>query len=99
MAINRSVWRNFLQSKSEWSTRNNVLADTLTELIVTHVKQKTLKGLDIGCQSGAITDELNRRTDLTWCGIDPRITERILSPAGAELFPGWAHQLPFPDSH
>ena len=99
MTTNRSVWSNLLQSKGEWATRNQVLAETLAELIVKHVRQNTHRGLDIGCQWGAITDEMARRTSLTWYGVDPGLNEPRLSPNGAELFPGWAHQLPFPDSH
>ena len=35
--------------------------------------------------------------DLTWVGVDPRFEVPETSPAGHELLPGWAHELPFPD--
>jgi SAM-dependent methyltransferase len=91
--------RKFLQTPEEFATRSRILATTLNELIRRHIHVETFQGLDLGCQSGALTDMLESLPDFKWWGVDPIIEEPILSPKGAKLLPGWAHQLSFPDSY
>src|SRR5438552_426444 len=88
-----------LQSPEEWATRNRVLASAINELIRGHIQVKTFQGLDLGCQTGDLTDLLESPPNFKWWGVDPIIEKPILSPKGAQLLPGWAHQLSFPDSH
>src|SRR4051794_9787797 len=91
--------RALLQTPDEWAARNTVLADALTDLVNRHASSVTGRGLDVGCQSGELTDALARRTALEWWGVDPVIEVERRSPDGALLMPGWAHQLPFPAGH
>ena len=95
----RRVRRGLLQSPEEWTARNRTLAITLNELVRSHIQLATYQGLDLGCQAGTLTDALERPPNFTWWGVDPIIQSPALSPGGAELLPGWAHQLPFPASH
>ena len=99
MSIDGLSGRGLLQSQDEWTIRNRVLASSLSELVVGHIQVTTGRGLDVGCQTGILTDMLTDQTDLTWQGIDPMIEKPTLSPNGAELLHGWAHELPFPDAH
>lgn len=94
-----AVRRGLLQSTEEWATRNRVLASTLNELIRGFIQVRTFRGLDLGCQSGTLTDALESPTNFKWWGVDPIIQEPCLSSNGAKLLPGWAHHIPFPDSH
>jgi SAM-dependent methyltransferase len=88
-----------LQSEEEWETRNRVLVETLGDLVVEHVPPHAQRGLDVGCQTGDITDALATRTDLAWYGVDPTLASPRVTSVGAELRQGWAHELPFPDRH
>lgn len=90
--------RGLLQSHEEWATRTHNLGDTLAELVRAYVQPTASRGLDVGCQEGAVTDILARRTALKWQGIDPNIEQRAFSPDGLELRHGWAHEIPFPDA-
>lgn len=94
-----SVGRGLLQSDEEWGVRNRTLADTLGALLLDHLRPMANKGLDVGCQKGALTDALAARGNLRWYGVDPRISAPYATPSGAELGPGSAHDLPFPDEH
>lgn len=94
-----TVGRGLLQTPEEIVTRTSVLVSTINDLIRSHIQVETFKGLDLGCQSGALTDMLESLPNFKWWGVDPIIEEPILSPKGANLLPGWAHQLSFPDSH
>lgn len=91
--------RGLLQSPAEWAVRNCALADALLELINANVRIRTGRALDVGCQTGELTDLLAAGTPLTWTGIDPRLEYPARSPNGSELLPGWAHRLPFPAEH
>lgn len=82
-------------SAEEWSARNRSLAAGLGELIERHLARTTGRGLDVGCQNGALTSLLAKRIDLEWAGVDPQIEQPITSPDGIPLHPGWAHDLPF----
>src|SRR5258708_23667902 len=92
--------RGLLMSTKEWETRNHVLSSTINELIRNHIEARTFRGLDLGCQKGALIDTfVESLANFEWVGVDPAIEEPYRSSKGAELFPGWAHQLSFPDSH
>jgi len=99
MKDNGLAGRGLLQSPDEWAARNCVLSSTINELIKRHIQVKTDRGLDLGCQTGALTDLLESPPNFKWWGVDPTIEKPLLSPKGAELLPGWAHQLPFLDAH
>jgi SAM-dependent methyltransferase len=91
--------RGLLQSPEEWAARNRALTSAINELIKCYIQVKTCRGLDLGCQTGALTDVLESPLNFKWWGVDPAIEKPYLSLKGAELLPGWAHQLPFPDGH
>lgn len=99
MEIEGFAGRGLLQSTEEWAARNHILASSLNELIKDYLHVNTYRGLDLGCQEGALTDVLESPPHFKWWGVDPRIKQPKLSPKGAELLPGWAHQLSFPDSY
>lgn len=99
MKTHSLVGRSFLQSSEEWSERNRDLTGALNELIDRHIQVKTFRGLDVGCQTGHLLDLLEWQPDFKWWGVDPVIQEPLLSAKGAELLPGWAHQLPFAASY
>lgn len=89
-----------MQSPAEWDARNRILAESMSGLInrfAVVAAGGTGKGLDVGCQKGALTDAMQAQTAFDWAGIDPTITAATLSPAGRELLPATADQLPFPD--
>jgi SAM-dependent methyltransferase len=90
--------RRFLQSRDELRARHHALADALSELVESFVQIQTGRALEVGCARGALTDELAKRSSLTWHGVDPVIDKPTHSVAGHELLPGLAHKLPFPDS-
>jgi SAM-dependent methyltransferase len=90
--------RSLTSSPAEWAVRNEVLAATLSSLINAYAPVRPDgrgRGLDIGCQGGALCDGLEGRTHLTWCGIDPALDAPTCSASGAELLPAWAHQTPY----
>ena len=91
------VGQNLLQSPDEWATRNTELARTLRELLLGNVNVKTGEALDLGCQSGALTDEMAATTPLRWAGVDPIIEAERTSPGGQTLVHGYAHAVPFED--
>lgn len=91
--------KGLLMSEGEWTTRNETLASTLGQLVSEHVQRRTGRALDIGCQTGAITDLWAKGSQLEWYGIDPKIPSETTSPEGHRLLPGWANALPFPDAH
>jgi SAM-dependent methyltransferase len=90
-----------LQSEQEWDARNRILADSMSGLINGYAdisgRPETSRGIDVGCQKGALTDAMQAHTQLTWTGIDPAIVEPRRSPGGLELLPGAADRLPFGD--
>jgi SAM-dependent methyltransferase len=98
MTATRQVGSSLLQSRQEWDTRNRVLAENMSSLInrftVRH-RSDGGRGLDVGCQSGVVTDAVHVRTPFTWTGVDPSISEPARSPAGLELLRASAHELPF----
>jgi SAM-dependent methyltransferase len=88
-----------MQSEQEWDTRNRVLAQAMGGLVNRFAAPAggAGRGIDVGCQSGALTDAMEAATQFTWTGIDPTIAEPKRSAAGLELIPGAADQLPFDD--
>lgn len=92
-----------MQSQEEWDTRNRVLAQSMSRLINRFAAagagpgSELGRGIDVGCQKGALTDAMEEQTAFTWSGIDPTITEATRSSLELELLPGTADQLPFED--
>jgi SAM-dependent methyltransferase len=87
-----------MQSPEEWDARNRVLAENMSGLINRFAAASSpgnTRGLDVGCQSGALTDAMEAQTPFTWAGIDPKISEATRSSGGLELLPGTADELPF----
>jgi SAM-dependent methyltransferase len=87
-----------MQSQDEWRTRNRVLGDSLCALINAHTRPDAKRGLDVGSRDGNLPDILMQGTRLRWWGIDPIFERTVTSPSGAQLQPGWAHAIPFPDA-
>ncbi len=88
-----------MQSQEEWDTRNRVLAESMSSLINRFAGEPSNegRGIDVGCQAGALTDAMQEQTSFTWTGIDPTIAEPRSSAGGLELLPGFADRLPFKD--
>jgi SAM-dependent methyltransferase len=93
--------RGVMQSEAEWGARNRVLTETMSALVnrfaSTRSSSGDARGIDVGCQTGALTDAMQRSTAFDWTGIDPRIAEPRLSPGGRRLLAGSADRLPFED--
>lgn len=88
-----------MQSREEWAVRNRVLAESLSQLAVRYLPEAAGHGLDIGCQSGELTDYLNAHTAMTWEGIDPALSGSSRTSQGAALRPAAADNIPYPDRH
>lgn len=91
--------RGLLQSQEEWAVRNHVLAESLSQLAVKYLSPATGNGLDVGCQSGELTDYLNAHTAISWEGIDPALPGSGKSPHGASMHSAAADNIPYPDRH
>ena len=91
--------RGLLQSSEEWDVRNRTLSETLHRLAERHLLNTSERGLDVGCQGGALTDYLNAHMAMEWEGIDPILTESTKSPEGATLHSAYADAIPYPDRH
>jgi SAM-dependent methyltransferase len=87
-----------LQTEAEWSARNDALVASMCRLIAGTGRRHGGAALDVGCQTGALTDGYAEGTGLEFCGVDPIITELRLTPGGRRLLPGVADDLPFPDA-
>ncbi len=90
-----------MQSPAEWEARNRALSDSMSELINRYAARagaRTGRGIDVGCQKGALTDAMEQATPFTWTGIDPGIEEPRSSAAGRPLLHGTADSLPFEDA-
>jgi SAM-dependent methyltransferase len=99
ISANGLTGRGLLQSREEWAVRNHVLAQSLSQLAVRYLPDVTGRGLDVGCQSGDLTDYLNAYTSMSWEGIDPALSESAKSPQGASLHSAAADKIPYPDRH
>ena len=62
--------RGVLQSEEEWEVRNHHLAESLSRLMNEHVRFRTGKALDIGCQKGELTDRYAAATALSWRNLE-----------------------------
>lgn len=91
--------RGLMQSTEEWATRNEVLARTLSDHINRHLRINTGRALDVGCQTGRVTDRIAALTPLHWTGIEPSLAGEGRSPGGLPLQHGWSNAIPFPDEH
>jgi SAM-dependent methyltransferase len=87
-----------MQSQAEWELRNAALSRSVAALIIEHRQSGAARALDIGAQSGALTDRYARLTGMEFAGVDPIFSEEHASPDGARLLPGTADSLPFPDA-
>jgi SAM-dependent methyltransferase len=85
--------KGLLQTQQEWDTRNRVLIDTIAELIVHFAPSGASRALDIGCQTGTLTDAWMAKTGYQWSGLDPRLEAPRMSAAGADLSPGYSNDL------
>jgi ubiquinone/menaquinone biosynthesis C-methylase UbiE len=98
VATNRGIRAQLLQSEQEWETRNAVLSRHLADLIEEYSAPTATDGIEIGCQEGALTEQLQQLTHVpTWAGIDPKLTEETVTERGCVLRPGRANQLSFSD--
>jgi SAM-dependent methyltransferase len=86
-----------LMSSAEWELRNDVLAETLCELVNRYRPRDATDALDVGAQSGALMDRYARLTGLQWGGVDPAFEAEHASPTGLRLLPAGSAELPFPD--
>jgi ubiquinone/menaquinone biosynthesis C-methylase UbiE len=94
----RGVRAQLLQSEEEWATRNAILSRRLADLIDEYIAPGATEGIEIGCQHGALTEQLQQLTHVAnWTGIDPALTGETVTDAGCRLRPGRASQLGFPD--
>lgn len=91
--------RGLLQSREEWEARNNILAASLLRLAQKHCSPVAQRGLDVGCQTGDLTDYMNAHSTMSWEGVDPALPGPTQSPQGATLYSASADTLPYPDSH
>lgn len=87
-----------LQSDEEWAARCEILSRSLAELVDEHAAPGAADGIEIGCQRGALTDQMGRLTRVPhWTGIDPTLPEKLVTEHGCELYPARASKLDFPD--
>jgi SAM-dependent methyltransferase len=95
---NRGVRAQLLQTEEEWATRNAILSRRLADTIDEYSAPGATDGIEIGCQHGALTEQLPLLTRVPkWAGIDPSLTEEVVTDRGCTLRPGRASQLGFPD--
>jgi ubiquinone/menaquinone biosynthesis C-methylase UbiE len=87
-----------LQSDEEWAARNTVLSRQMADLIDQYSAPGATVGIEIGCQHGALTEQMERLTRVpTWVGIDPALTEETVTDSGCVLRPARASRLEFGD--
>jgi SAM-dependent methyltransferase len=91
--------RGFLQSADEWAVRNQVLAESLSQLAGRYFHSKPRRGLDVGCQKGRLADYLNAHTAISWEGIDPALASSEVSAQGTPMYSAAADSIPYPDCY
>ena len=97
--LRRYVRAQFLQTEDEWVARGSILSRSLAGLVDRFSPADALKGIEIGCQRGALTDQMSQLTRVPdWTGIDPKLPEMLVTEHGCELYPARASGLGFPDS-
>ena len=87
-----------LQTEEEWAARNAILSRQLADLIDEYSAPGATDGIEVGCQHGALTEQMGRLTCVkNWTGIDPALTEKTVTDRGCILHPARASRLEFPD--
>lgn len=88
---NRGVRAQLLQTEEQWATRNAILSGHLADLIWEYSAHGATDGIEIGCQHGALTEQLQQRTQLpNWAGIDPTLTGETVTDSGCTMRHGRA---------
>jgi SAM-dependent methyltransferase len=86
-----------LQSDDEWNARTAVLGRSLAGLVDHFSAPGAKEGIEIGCQRGALTDQMCRLTRVpNWTGIDPGLPDELMTEQGCALYPARASRLQFP---
>jgi SAM-dependent methyltransferase len=88
-----------MQSPQEWAVRSRALAGSLAALVRDNLAAPGGRGLDIGCQAGALIDQITEATGLSWQGIDPILEGSSLTANGAPIGPGRADAIPYPGGY
>jgi SAM-dependent methyltransferase len=87
-----------LQSDDEWAARNSALSRHLADMVDEYSAVSATDGIEIGCQRGALTDQMGRLTRVpNWTGIDPSLPAQLVTEHGCVLHPARASRLEFPD--
>ena len=85
-----------LQTEEEWDARNGVLSRHLAELVDEYSPPGAGEGIEVGCQHGALTDQMGQLTRVpNWTGIDPVLDEKVVTDRGCTLHPARASKLEF----
>jgi SAM-dependent methyltransferase len=94
----RGIRAQLLQTDEEWANRNAILSRHLADLIEEYGPPGAVDGIEIGCQHGALTEQMKRLTHVpNWVGIDPALTEATVTDRGCLLQPARANRLGFLD--
>jgi SAM-dependent methyltransferase len=94
----RGIRAQLLQTEEEWATRNSILSRHLADLINEYTAPGAIDGIEVGCQHGALTEQMKRLTRVpNWTGIDPALTEETVTDRGCTLRPARASRLDFAD--
>lgn len=97
--LRRYARSQFLQTEEEWVARGDVLSRSLAGLVDEFSPIGATDGIEIGCQRGALTDQMGQLTRVpTWSGIDPKLPGKIVTEHGCVLHPARASGLDFPDA-
>lgn len=87
-----------LQTDEEWAARNSILSRSLSELVDRFSAAEATDGIEIGCQRGALTDQMGELTRVPkWTGIDPTLPDKVVTEHGCALYPARASGLDFAD--
>jgi SAM-dependent methyltransferase len=87
-----------LQTEEEWAARNAILSRRLADLIEAYRAPGATEGIEIGCQHGALTEQMQWLTGVpNWTGIDPKLTATTVTDRGCILHPARASRLDFAD--
>jgi SAM-dependent methyltransferase len=96
--LRRYARAQFLQTEEEWVSRGNVLSRSLAGLVDEFSPPNASDGIEIGCQRGALTDQMGRLTRVpNWAGIDPKLPGELVTDHGCVLYPARASRLDFAD--
>jgi len=87
----------FQNTEEEFGNRRNYLSDNISNLI--QLAQETtnkafMKGLDVGCGNGKLTEEIMKKTGLFFEGVTPAPP----SSHTLKIIKGYADNLPYPDN-